>query len=58
MILSRSKPALSVSAPAKSKIQVNGKSSQQFEDYLTRRDYSGAITLLEVFILLKMFVCK
>lgn len=50
MILSRSKPALSVSGPSKSKIQVDGKSSQQFEDYLARRDYSGAITLLEVFI--------
>lgn len=47
-ILSRAKPAVTSSgSSAKAKNLVDGKSSQQFEDYLNKRDYSGAITLLE-----------
>ncbi|CAH1963049.1 unnamed protein product [Acanthoscelides obtectus] len=48
MILSRLKPALQDSNPEKAAGRDgSGKSRSQFEDYLMKRDYMGAITLLE-----------
>lgn len=42
------KPAVNANNSAKKKTHADSKSFQQFEDYLTKRDYTGAITLLEV----------
>ncbi|CAH0563368.1 unnamed protein product [Brassicogethes aeneus] len=50
MILSRSKPALgsnSDSAKGKRGGNLPNKNTSQFEEYLSKRDYAGAITLLE-----------
>lgn len=46
-MLSRAKPALQqANQPTKSADTSN--KADQFEDYLHKRDYTGAITLLEV----------
>ncbi|XP_045477389.1 intraflagellar transport protein 56 [Harmonia axyridis] len=49
MILSRSKPAISpsTSEPKKDVKRNRNKSVFQFEEFLSKRDYTGAITLLE-----------
>lgn len=42
------KPALTTnSAQTKGKPERENKTFEQFEDYLSRRDYTGAITFLE-----------
>lgn len=45
-ILSRSKPALQANKPTKSDDVL--KHSDHLEDYIRKRDYTGAITFLEV----------
>ncbi|XP_057663392.1 intraflagellar transport protein 56 isoform X2 [Diorhabda carinulata] len=48
MILSRSKPALQSNNDSNKEVgRNNSKSTSQFEDYLKKRDYTGAVTYLE-----------
>lgn len=57
MILSRVKPALqhSNATHSRKKSGKDSKNYEQFEDYLSRRDYTGAITFLEVNVSCKGF---
>lgn len=47
-ILSRSKPALAAGSAEVARKNQGDKTTSQFEEFLFKRDYTGAITLLEV----------
>ncbi|CAG9861283.1 unnamed protein product [Phyllotreta striolata] len=47
MILSRAKPALQTNSDSKKDHGKSSSKNSQFEEYLEKRDYAGAVTLLE-----------